>query len=153
LKPNITVYAKSGPDETKKLEGFISAAFWVGVDHAEGDVRSVKIRLPTESYDFDVENMLEFTSLLVRRQINFTVEFFVEPLQRQAATKVETKNGPEQMPGSLASGREPEADYEDELSSIKAQYEKGAMTKEQFEAKKGTLLKKWREGIEGRLNQ
>ena len=153
MKPNITVYSKTGPEGTKKLDGFIAAAFWVGVDHAEGDVRSVKIRLPTESYDVDVENMLEFTNLLVRRQINFTVEFFVEPLQRQPPMKIETKAGSEQEVGSSIPDKELEADYEDELSKIKEQFEKGGMTKEQFESKKGTILKKWREGIEGRLNQ
>ena len=152
MKPNITVYSKSGPEETKKLDGFISAAFWVGVDQAEGDVKSVKIRLPTESYDYDVENMLEFTGLLVRRQINFTVEFFVEPQQHQPPTRIENKTGPEQTGDTPTSGKELEADYEDELVSIKEQYEKGAMTKEQFESKKGTILKKWREGIENRLN-
>jgi hypothetical protein len=111
------------------------------------------VRLPTESYDFDVENMLEFTGLLVRRQINFTVEFFVEPPQRQGATKIDSRNGPEPAVGTPPSTKELDADYEDELYNIKAQFEKGALTKEQFESKKGTILKKWREGIEGRLNQ
>ena len=80
MKPNITIYSKTGPEETKKLDGYVEAAFWVGVDHAENDLDTVKLRVPTESYDQDVASVLEFTSLLVRRQINFAVEFFAEPV-------------------------------------------------------------------------
>ena len=79
MKPNISVYSRTGPEETKKLDGFVEAAFWIGVDQTEGDLDTVKIRLPSPSYDSDVASMLEFTSLLVQRQINFSVEFFTEP--------------------------------------------------------------------------
>ncbi len=150
------MYSKSGPEETKKLDGFITAAFWIGVDHAENDLRSIKIRLPTESYDYDVANMMEFTSLLVQRQINFTVEFFVEPPQRQGSPKVDIKTGRSGQEGKTEpdeANSEPESDYEVELLKIKEQFEKGQMTREQFDSRKGAILKKWKEGIENRLNQ
>ncbi len=157
MKPNITVYSRGGPEETKKLDGFISASFWIGVDHAEGDLESVKIRLPTESYDFDVATLIEFTTLLVQRQINFSIEFFTEPSQPHAPVNSEIgqdiEAGAESSP-PIEEAELPEGtavDYESELVKIKEQFKKGQVTKKQFESKKGELLKKWKEGIEEKL--
>ncbi len=149
MKPHITVYSSGGPQETKKLDGFISAAFWIGVDHTEGDLASVKVRLPSESYDYDVASLTEFTSLLAQRQINFSVEFFTEPPLRDAPSQkvAETKQS-----GSVpAVDPLKEADFEGELAKIKEQYSRGQVTKHQYESKKGEILKKWRDGLEGRL--
>jgi hypothetical protein len=79
LKPVITVYSGGSNSKTKRFDSVISAAFWAGVDYADEDINSVKIRQPSLSADSDVMGLVEFTSLLVQRQINFSVEFSPEP--------------------------------------------------------------------------
>jgi len=157
LKPIITIYSTGTAEPTKKFEGYITAAFWIGVDHAEGEVASVKVRQPTESYDTEVELLNEFTGLMVQRQINFSVEFFAEPAEAKAADVDQERATEEKVELSFSTegggGGGGELDYEAELVRIKNQYKKGIMTKKQFEAKKEELLKNWRERIEGRLGR
>jgi len=155
LKPIITIYSTGTAEPTKKFEGFITAAFWIGVDHAEGEVASVKVRQPTESYDTEVELLNEFTGLMVQRQINFSVEFFAEPAEAKAAEEDQERAPEEKVELSFSTEREGggELDYEAELIKIKNQYKKGIMTKKQYETKKEELLKNWRERIEGRLGR
>ncbi len=153
MKPIITVYSRGGPEETKKLDGFIAAAFWMGIDHAEHDLESVKVRLPSESYDFDVSSLMEFTSLLVQRQINFSVEFFTEPPVPHPAASMSVEASVKGEPQTPELVDVEEFDYETELTKIKEEYQKGLVTKKQFDSKKGALLKKWKEGVEGRLEQ
>jgi hypothetical protein len=158
MKPNITVYSKAGPEETKKLDGFVEAAFWIGVDHAESDLDTVKVRLPTQSYDSDVASVLEFTSLLVQRQINFSVEFFAEPVPEPSSPV--SMNYREEPLESLSVGsnalqqlEKEEFDYEAELAKIKEDYDNGVVTKKQFESRKVALLKRWKEKVEGKLSE
>jgi len=156
LKPIITIYSTGTNEPTKKFEGYITAAFWIGVDHTEGEVASVKVRQPTESYDTEVELLNEFSSLMVQRQINFSVEFFAEPSEAKAA-----EMSPEQAPDekvelsfTTEGGLRGEGvDYEAELVKIKNQYKKGLVNRRQYEARKEELLKNWRERIEGRLGK
>ena len=150
MKPIITIYSTGTTEPTKKFEGYITAAFWIGVDHAEGEVASVKVRQATESYDTEVELLNEFTGLMVQRQINFAVEFFAEPAE---AKLLEAVREPEERGVPIISTEGSEIDYEAELTKIKNQYKKGLVTKKQFEAKKEELLKSWRERIEGRLGK
>ena len=152
MKPIITLYSSGATEPTKKFEGYITAAFWIGVDHAEGEVASVKVRQPTESYDTEVELLNEFTSLMVQRQINFSVEFFAEPVGGQMVEAVRELE-PEERAVPVISAEGAEIDYEAELMKIKNQYKKGLVTKRQFEARKEELLKSWREKIEGRLGK
>ena len=152
MKPIITIYSTGTTEPTKKFEGYITAAFWIGVDHAEGEVSSVKVRQATESYDTEVELLKEFTGLMVQRQINFAVEFFAEPAEAQPAESVREPE-PEESAPPVISTEGAEIDYEAELTKIKNQYKKGIVTKKQFEAKKEELLKSWRERIEGRLEK
>ncbi len=150
MKPIITVYSGGSPDKTKKLDGFITAAFWIGVDHAEHDLESVKVRFPSESYDVDVTTLTEFTTLLVQRQINFSVEFFTEPTPiRQNPTASEVDVTAETV--TAGGVEEGDLDFEEELTKIKADYQKGLVTKKQYEAKRGVLLKRWKEKVEGRM--
>ena len=149
MKPNITVYSSGGPGETKKLDSFIAAAFWIGVDHAESDLESVKVRLPSESYDTDVASLLEFTALLVQRQINFSVEFFTEPPQRDSVPTAEGEPTPDDVDAPAPA--EGDQDFEKELSEAEADYQKGRITREQYMLKKAIILKKWRKKVEGRL--
>lgn len=152
LKPIITIYSTGTSEPTKKFEGYITAAFWIGVDHAEGEVASVKVRQATESYDTEVELLNEFTALMVQRQINFSVEFFAEPAEaRLSETAGEPTSEGRVAPVIFTQGAE--TDYEAELTKVKSQYKKGLVTKKQFEAKKEELLKSWRERIEGRLEK
>jgi hypothetical protein len=152
LKPIITIYSTGTPEPTKKFEGYITAAFWIGVDHADGEVASVKVRQATESYDTEVELLMEFTTLMVQRQINFTVEFFAEPVETQTPEPLQEPVA-EERAAPIISTEGGEVDYEAELTKIKNQYKKGLVTKRQFEAKKEELLKSWRERIEGRLGK
>ena len=150
MKPIITIYSTGTSEPTKKFEEYITAAFWIGVDHAEGEVSSVKVRQPTESYDTEVELLNEFASLMVQRQINFSVEFFAEPAEPKAP-ETSQEQAPEEkveLSFSTAGGG---IDYEAELSKVKNQYKKGLVTKRQYEAKKEELLKNWKDRIEGRL--
>jgi len=153
LKPIITVYSTGTAEQTKKFEGYISAAFWIGVDHAEGEVGSVKVRQPTESYDIEVATLSEFADLLVERQINFSVEFFSEPTPPQPRAEAAPGAIPvaEPMPAIAVNGTE--TDYEEELNRIKDQYQKGLVTKRQYESKKLALLKRWKEKVEGKLER
>jgi len=152
LKPIITIYSTGTTEPTKKFEGYITAAFWIGVDHTEGEVGSVKVRQPTESYDTEVELLMEFAALMVQRQINFTVEFFAEPVGVQVGETIQ-EQVPEESEMPVLSAQGAEVDYEAELTKIKNQYKKGLVTKRQFEARKEELLKSWREKIEGRLGK
>lgn len=152
MKPIITLYSTGTTQETKKFEGYISAAFWIGVDHAEGEVASVKVRQPTESYDTEVETLMEFAGLMVQRQINFSVEFFAEPIQTPTVESTREPE-PEEKPLPVISTEGSEMDYEAELTKVKNLYKKGLVTKKQYEAKKEELLKSWREKIEGRLEK
>jgi len=152
LKPIITIYSTGTTEPTKKFEGYITAAFWIGVDHTEGEVGSVKVRQPTESYDTEVELLMEFAALMVQRQINFTVEFFAEPVGVQVGETIQ-EQVPEESEMPVLSAQGAEVDYEAELTKIKNQYKKGLVTKRQFEARKEELLKSWRERIEGRLGK
>ena len=152
MKPIITIYSTGTSEPTKKFEGYITAAFWIGVDHAEGEVSSVKVRQPTESYDTEVELLNEFASLMVQRQINFSVEFFAEPAEAKAAEPAQEQAPEEKVELSFSTGGG-EVDYEAELSKVKNQYKKGLVTKRQYEAKKEELLKNWKERIEGRLGR
>ena len=153
MKPIITIYSTGTAQETKKLEGYISAAFWIGVEHIEGDIGSVKVRQPAESYDDEVAALTEFTNLMVQRQINFSVEFFTEPTPSaptQSPEPVEMKFSTESLPAEVLGGGE--ADYEAELAKIREEYKRGTVTKKQYEAKKGALLKRWKENVEGTLS-
>jgi hypothetical protein len=152
LKPIITIYSTGTKEPTKKFEGYITAAFWIGVDHAEGEVASVKVRQPTESYDTEVELLNEFAGLMVQRQINFSVEFFAEPAEAKVA-ETEQEEASEEKAAQVISAEGTELDYEAELVRIKNQYKKGLVTKREYEAKKEELLKSWRERIEGRLGK
>jgi hypothetical protein len=148
LKPIITLYPTGSKEQTKKFEGYISAAFWIGVDHAEGDIGSVKIRQPVESYDDEVATLTEFAGLMVQRQITFSVEFFREPEPQGSSAS-------EQAEVELASGeaetRGEEVNYEAELTKIKAELQKGLVTRKQYETKKGELLKRWKERLEDEM--
>jgi len=152
LKPIITIYTTGTAEPTKKFEGYITAAFWIGVDHADAEVASVKVRQATESYDTEVEMLMEFTGLMVQRQINFSVEFFAEPADAQMGEIVQEPASEETTEHVISTERS-DLDYEAELTKIKNQYKKGLVTKKQFEAKKEELLKGWRDRIEGRLGK
>ena len=149
MKPIITLYSGDSANLTKKFEGFIEAAFWIGAEHIEGDLESVKVRQPNESYDSDVASLLEFSGLLVRRQINFSVEFFTEPpLQDDAA--------PPSAPPPASSSppeRSSWSDYMSELEKLKEDSERGLLTKKQYASRKEALLRKWRESVEGGLSE
>ena len=153
MKPIITVYSAGATEETKKFEGYITAAFWLGVENAEGEGGSVKVRQPIESYDDEVAALTEFAGLMVQRQINFAVEFFAEPAQPEAQGGAGPANiiVEEPMPTILAEAGE--TDYEGELTKIKDQYKKGLVTKKQYDAKKEALLRRWKEKVEGRLGR
>ena len=151
MKPNISIYPMGAKDETKKFEGYISAAFWLGIDQAEGDLESVKVRQPVESYDSEVAALSEFTNLLVQRQINFSVEFFTEPGGPAPADQIEAELNPQGLaPEAVVGG---DVDFEAELNRIKEEYQRGGVSKKQYEMKKGALLKRWREKVEGKLER
>lgn len=152
MKPIITIYSTGTTEPTKKFEGYITAAFWIGVDHTEGEVASVKVRQPTESYDTEVELLMEFTALMVQRQISFAVEFFAEPAEVQMGETPQEKV-PEEEEVPVLSAQGAEVDFEAELTKIRNQYKKGQVTKRQFEARKEELLKSWRDRIEGKLGK
>jgi hypothetical protein len=149
LKPIITVYSGGTSNQTKKLEGYIAAAFWMGVDHAENELDSVKVRQPTESYDAEVANLTEFTSLLVERQINFSVEFFSEPSAQESQAEEESQSPEIRVipEGRLATA----GDYQKSLEELKDEYTKGSLTKKQYESKRNVILKQWKEKVEGTL--
>ena len=151
MRPIITVYSRGLPDQTKKFEGFITAAFWIGLYHTEGEMESIKVRQPNESYDNDVANLGEFTSLMVQRQINFSVEFFSEPTPQQAMTAQQGSGNPLEDEISEQIEDSDEVDFESQLTRIKDAYRSGLVNKKQYETKKGAILKKWKEKVEGKL--
>jgi hypothetical protein len=87
---------------------------------------------------------------MVQRQINFSVEFFTEPTQRQPpAEMMEEAAVPEPLPAEEGG----EGDFEEELMKIKEQYKKGLVTRKQYDARKGALLRSWKEKVEGKLER
>lgn len=153
MRPIITINSTDVSEQAKKFEGYISAAFWIGVGHADEEVGSVRIRQPVESYDDEVASLTEFADLLVEREINFSVEFFAEPPapERESVVAEETVMQPGQPPESEVGGKG--IDFESELTRVKQEYQKGLVTKKQFESKRNALLKRWKEGIEGKLEK
>lgn len=151
VRPIITVYSRGMPDQTKKFEGFITASFWIGLYHTEGEMESVKVRQPNESYDNDVASLGEFTALMVQRQINFSVEFFAEPVPQTQFAKQQMSGNPleEEIPEQLEDPEE--VDFESQLTRIKEAYRSGLVNKKQYETKKGAILKKWKDKVEGKL--
>jgi hypothetical protein len=150
LKPIITIYSGGADEEPKKFEGFMEAAFWIGVDHAEGDLASVKVRQPTESYDEEVSTLREFTELLVRRQISFSVEFFSEPRPMEDVGqphRVAAEKNQGRAPLVLTNGNE----FQEQIAQLKEDYRRGTITKKQYKSRKDDILKLWRERVEGRL--
>jgi hypothetical protein len=150
LKPIITIHPQGSGGEAKKFDGFMEAAFWMGVDHAEGDLGSVKVRQPSQSYDEEVSTLGEFTNLLVRRQINFSIEFFSEPQGVEVPGRgvvVPEEEKQEDSPLVYANGN----DYQSEIDQLKEEYKRGAMTKKQYKSKKDDILKQWRDKVEGKL--
>jgi hypothetical protein len=152
LKPIITLYSHGTPSPTKKFEGYIEAAFWIGLEYTDGDLMSVKARQPSEAYDTDVANLLEFSALMVRRQINFSVEFFEEPPPEE-----NPRQGPPDEPsvwlGTPSSKQAEDGDYKAQLAKLKEDYDRKRYSRSQYEAKREALLKKWKEGVEGGLGQ
>jgi hypothetical protein len=149
LKPIITLYPTGSKEQMKKFEGYISAAFWIGVDHAEGDIGSVKVRQPVESYDNEVATLTEFSGLMVQRQISFSVEFFREP-ESQGVQISEQAEG-ELAASGEAENVEVEVNYEAQLMKIKTEFQKGLVTRKQYDAKKEALLKMWKEKLENEM--
>jgi len=150
MKPIITIYAQGADSEAKKFDGFIEAAFWMGVDHSEKDLASVKVRQPTQSYDEEVSTLREFTNLLIKQQVTFSVEFFAEPVpavgpesDQMASVEVE-EEGPQLV---TSDGNE----FQSEIEHLKEEYKRGTMSKKQYKSKKEDLLKLWKESVEGRL--
>ena len=151
MKPIITIYSQGADSDSKKFESFIEAAFWMGVDHAEKDLASVKVRQPTQSYDEEVSTLREFTQLMIKQQLNFSVEFFSEPIPAAEAEPGE-EAAPEISRGEgqqlVTSDR---SEFQSEIEHLKEEYKRGAMSKKQYKAKKEDLLKLWKESVEGRL--
>ena len=150
MKPIITLYSQGQPALTKKFEGYIEAAFWIGLEYSDGDVISVKARQPSESYDTDMANLLEFSALMVRRQINFSIEFFEEPPPKEDLEQGQPGE-PSAGPETPSSEPAKTVDYKAELNKLKEDYDKKLYSKRQYEAKRDALLKKWKEGVEGGL--
>jgi hypothetical protein len=150
LKPIITIYSRGAEGEPKKFEGFMEASFWIGVDHAEGDLVSVKVRQPAQAYDEEVSTLGEFTDLLVRRQINFSIEFFSEPQPLEAAspTRETTAEQREEESPLVLTQRN---DFQSEIEQLRDEYKRGSMTKKQYKMRKEELLKQWKEKVEDRL--
>lgn len=152
MKPIITLYSQGAPSLTKKFEGYIEAAFWIGLEYTDGDLISVKVRQPNESYDTDVANLLEFSALMVRRQINFSVEFFEEPPLEENPEQgppEEPSAGPEPSSSEPAKG----VDYKAQLAKLKEDFDSRRLSRRVYEAKRDALLKKWKEGLEGGLSR
>ena len=150
LKPIITLYSQGADSEAKKFEGFIEAAFWIGVDHTDKDLASVKVRQPSQSYDEEVSTLKEFTELLVKQQINFSVEFFSEPiLSVGGAPAEETLSELREEDAQLVAPNGTE--FQSEVEHLKEEYKRGSMSKKQYKSKKEDLLKQWRDRVEGRL--
>jgi hypothetical protein len=152
MKPIITLYSQGQPALTKKFEGYIEAAFWIGLEYSDGDVISVKARQPSESYDTDVANLLEFSTLMVRRQINFSIEFFEEPPSKEDLEQGQPEE-PSAGPETPSSEPAKTIDYRAELNKLKEDYDRKLYSKRQYEAKRDALLKKWKEGVEGGLSR
>ncbi len=152
MKPIITIHSTDASAQSKKFEGYITAAFWIGVGHAEEEAITVRIRQPVESYDVEVASLTEFTDLLVERQINFSVEFFAEP-PVQLTGSVVAEETVLQREAQAAGGGEGTADFEAELTRMKDEYQRGLVTKKQFETKKSAILKKWKDRVEGKLER
>ena len=151
LKPIITLYSRGAPALTKKFEGYIEAAFWIGLEYTDDDLESVKARQSSESYDTDVANLLEFSALMVKKQINFSIEFFEEPPPKENLEQ-SPPDEPPVGPGTSSLPAE-EVDYRDELKNLKEDYDRHRLSRRQYEARRDSLLKKWKEGVEGGLSR
>ena len=153
MRPIITIYSGGAAKLTKKFSGYIEAAYWVGIEHAEGDFESVKVRQSVESYDADVAALTEFTSLMVKAQLNFAVEFFSEPPAAgdepgDEPGPEEPREGGEKKEGGELGG----SGFEAELDKLKEDFRAGRLNKKQYETKRDGVVKRWRQDIDKGLS-
>ncbi|MGD0478037.1 MAG: hypothetical protein ABSB29_07720 [Nitrososphaerales archaeon] len=135
MKPIITVYSGGSTALTKKFDNFVHAAYWIGIENAERDLESVKVRVsPLEDYDADVANAKGFSSLLIENGINFSFEFFVEPPQSGQDTPPPTPPPPPKSSQPTATKSTGRVGSKATPENLKSALEKGLITKREYDS-------------------
>jgi hypothetical protein len=123
-----------------ELEGLVTAAFWIGMEHSEDEVRSVTISADPASLSNEGHELQEFITLLIQREIDFMVDFSPER-GKKAVSRVsggKTLNLANQRYGYLA-----------ELAELKKALDDGRLTKSQYEENRKVLIA----GSKGRVEE
>jgi hypothetical protein len=161
------MYTEEASKASKRVEDFVNASFWIGVDYAEHDLKSVKIDIFDAQEPDGASDLQKFVNLLLGQQIDYSVRFFgessptgeteeEEPAEEPAEEppKEEAKEEPppaEEAPASpVSKGVEDDAA---ELERLKDDFNKGVLTKRQYEAKRDQVLKRWRQRVDEGLSR
>jgi hypothetical protein len=166
LKSTISLYTKDSLKATKRFEDFIQASFWIGVDYAERDLKSVKVEVFDSQDPEGTAELQKFANLLLAQQIDFSVRFFGEsspaaepseeppapppPPPAPAPTPAPPGEEAPPPPAPVSKGVEDDAA---ELAKLKDDYNKGLLTKRQYESRRDAVLKRWRQRVDEGLSK
>jgi hypothetical protein len=165
LKPTISMYTEEASKASKRVEDFVNASFWIGVDYAEHDLKSVKIDIFDAQEPDGATDLQKFVSLLLGQQIDYSVRFFGEsspsgeteeeeaagePAEEPPKEEAKGAAAPAEAPAPASKGVEDDAA---ELERLKDDFNKGVLSKRQYEAKRDQVLKRWRQRVDEGLSR
>ena len=111
-----------------ELEGFVTAAFWIGMEHSDDEVRSVTVRADSASFSSEGPELREFLALLIQRGIDFSVDFLPE-----RGKKPVPRDPGGSAPKAPNRRRGWEQGYLEELAALKKALDEGHLTMSQYE--------------------
>jgi hypothetical protein len=125
-----------------ELTGLLNAAFWIGMGHSEDEVRSVTVRADPASFSSEGPVLQEFITLLIQREIDFSVDFLPERGKKAVprTSGGNTVSLPNQGYGYLA-----------ELAELKKALDEGRLTKSQYEENRKILVAGLKGKVEGKI--
>lgn len=145
MTTKVLVRTNASPDRSLGLEGLVSAAFWIGVEHSEDDVRSVTVDVDAVSLTKEGPELQEFVTLLIQREIDFSVGFAPGPGKNAVATASRVED-----PILSDQAHRWEAGYLIELAELKEALDDGRLTRSQYEENRKVLIAGWIGKVEGK---
>jgi hypothetical protein len=142
LTTRVLIHSNTSPGQTLELEGLLTAAFWLGMEYSDDDVRSVTVSSDPASLSNEGPALQEFITLLIQREIDFLVDFIPER-GKNAVPRASGGNViglPNQGYGYLA-----------ELAELKKALDQGRLTKSQYEENRKILVAGMKGRIEGKI--
>jgi hypothetical protein len=138
LTTRVLVRSIGPPDQTLELEGLVNAAFWIGMEHGDDEVRSVTVTADPASFSTEGPGLQELITLLIRREIDFSIDFLPEGRKK---SEYRSPGGTTFDRSNKGHGRE--LGYLEELAELKKALDQGRLTKSQYEENRKILIGGW----------